>query len=104
MIASARRAENSAASAGALGEGVDADVLGAVEEAGCFGRVVDDAKAGRPGRRFKGEARLDRDLVRRRKAGQQLAELEVVEHPARVVVVVAAPARVFELELDRHIA
>ncbi len=54
--------------------------------------------------RLERKAGLDGHLVGWRKAREQLAELEVVEDAARLVVVVARPACPLELQIDRHVA
>src|SRR5467141_4864829 len=80
-----------------------ADVVGTVEQACGFSRVADDPEARWLRRGLEREARLHRHLVGWRKTSQQLTELETVEDPARLVVVVSRPARFFQLSLDGHV-
>src|SRR5207245_5396328 len=90
--------------AGPFGEREDGYVPGSVEQAGGLGRVFHDPEARGLRGKLEGEAGLDRHLIGRREAGKQLAKLEMVEDAARLVVVVAGPARPLELQLDRHVA
>ncbi len=93
-----------AAPPGAFGEREHTDVLRSIEQARGLGRILDDAEAAGLRGRLEGEARLDRHLVGRGKAGQQLTELEVIEDAPRLVVVVSRPPRPLELQVDRHLA
>ena len=98
------KAENPAAPTAAFGEREYSDILRAVEQAGRLRRIVDDLQSRRLRRRFEGKAGLNRDLVRGWESGEQLPELELVKDPPGPLIVVARPARLLEVELDRHVA
>src|SRR6267142_3266901 len=72
----------------------------AVEEARSLGRVLDHLQSRRRRRGFERPAGLDRHLVGRREAAQELPELELVEDEPDLLVVVSSPARALELQLD----
>ena len=66
--------------------------------------AVDDANVAGARDRLESQHGLHRHRVRRRKASQQLPELEAVEELAQLVPVVTQPARALDIEPHRDVA